>query len=98
MLNHFDAEIKLRAVAQTLTNGLYTATVTETAVWADVQSVKRQEFYSALTAGVSADIVFVVNVVDYDGQTEIEYGGKVYKVQRSYQTDIDHIELTCTRG
>lgn len=97
MRNHFDAEIKLCKVVKGYSGGFPTETETKTDAWADVQSVKRQEFYAAQSAGVQADIVFVVNAIDFDEHTRVEHGGKVYEIKRAYQTDIDHVELTCER-
>jgi SPP1 family predicted phage head-tail adaptor len=95
---YFSDRITLRTVTSTLTNGIYTDANVDTVVWADKRSVKRQEFYSALAAGRSADIVFAVNADDYKNQTVVVYGGLVYSVMRSYQTSPDEIELTCVRG
>ena len=95
---YFSDRIKLRTVTSTFVDGIYTDTATTKEVWADVQSAKRSEFYSALSAGQRVDIVFVVNTDDYTEQTEVEYRSKVYKVLRVYQTTPDYIELTCTRG
>lgn len=85
-------------MTKTLANGAYSTTYSDKEVWADRRSVKRQEFYSALAAGRSADVVFGVQADDYAGQTEVTYDGQSYKVLRSYQTGPDEVELTCTRG
>lgn len=103
-------EITLRAITRTQSaSGYPVETVTETTVYADVMSVKRSEFYSAGAAGMRADIVFIINADEYDGQTEIEYNGSIYNVVRTYQMaesrtsantyggDINRIELTCAR-
>jgi len=97
MLNHFDAEVNLCKVVKGYSGGFPTETETKTAVWADVQSVKRQEFYAAQSAGVQADIVFVVNTLDFDEHTRVEHDGKTYEIKRAYQTGLDHVELTCAR-
>jgi SPP1 family predicted phage head-tail adaptor len=95
---YFSDRITLRAVTSTLTNGIYVDANTDTEVWADKRSVKRQEFYSALAAGRSADIVFGVHADDYSNQSVVVYNNLIYKVLRSYQTSPDEIELTCVRG
>lgn len=95
---YYSDRLTLRTVTKTLANGAYTTTYTDKEVWADRRSVKRQEFYSALAAGRSADIVFAVHADDYANQTEVTYDGQSYKVLRSYQTWLDEVELTCTRG
>lgn len=95
---YYSDRITLRTVTKTLANGAYTTTYSDKEVWADRRSVKRQEFYSALAAGRSADIVFAVHADDYANQAEVTYDGQSYKVLRSYQTGPDEVELTCTRG
>ena len=95
---YFSDRITLRAATKTLSGGSYTTTYVDTTVWADKRSVRRQEFYSALAAGRSADVVFAVHADDYADQTEVTYDGQNYKVLRSYQTGPDEVELTCTRG
>lgn len=69
---------------------------TESEVYADVKSVTRTEFYDAMRAGVSASIVFHISFHDYENQRIAEYNGTRYKVERTYRTDADHIELTCS--
>lgn len=67
----------------------------EKQVFADVKSVSRNEFYSAMQAGVKATAIFVVNAFDYSDESEIEYNSKRYTVVRSYQTNLNDVELTC---
>lgn len=95
---YFSDRITLRAVTSTLAGGIYVDTNVDKVVWADKRSVKRQEFYSALAAGRSADVVFGVHADDYSDQTIVLYNNLTYKVMRSYQTSPDEIELTCVRG
>lgn len=103
-------EIVLRAKTTTQgANGYPVETVTESAVYADVVSVTRAEHYAAQGAGTRADVVFVVATDEYDGETEVEYGGKVYDVarthvrmearttQRNYRADSTRVELICRR-
>lgn len=97
MLNHFDEPIQLRTVTETITNGYPTQIVTSRSVWAERKTAKRAEFYSALAVNVRADVVFVVNIIDYENEQEIECGGEIYDVIRTYQNTLDHIELTCQR-
>lgn len=98
MKNHFDSEIKLRKITYSVdSQGFPTESVTETAVYADTNSVKRSDFYSAEANGHKVSLTFTVNVCDYSDQQEIKYDNKIYTVVRSYQTDLDHIELICER-
>lgn len=53
----------------------------------------RVEFFEASRSGLRPSYQFNVNPLDYKGETEIEYEGKVYTVYRTYQPDADTIEL-----
>lgn len=97
MLHHFDERIFLTAVHSGVENGFPVEVLEETEVWADRKSVSRQEFYQAQQAGVRADVVFVVNALDYAEQSLVRVGSVYYDVTRSYQTELDKIELTCTK-
>jgi SPP1 family predicted phage head-tail adaptor len=77
-------------------NGAATLTNADKLVYADIQSVKRQEFYAAQAAGVRADILFRVNEDEYSGEMTVLYDSVAYKVSRMY-TDKGRVELTCTR-
>lgn len=98
---YFSDRITLRRVKTEIVNGFSTELKPEAEkeVWADKQSVRRTEFYAADKVGRKVDAVFIVNAVDYDGETEIEWNGKIYDVVREYQppNNIDKIELTCAR-
>lgn len=68
---------------------------TEKLVYAECKSVTRTEFYSAMQAGVTAVVVFVINSLEYEGELKVEYKGKKYSVIRTYQANADDIELVC---
>lgn len=65
-------------------------------VFAKTKSVTRTEFYSAMHAGISAEIAFVVNDSEYDGENAVEYNGKMYHVIRTYSANTLDIELMCS--
>lgn len=99
MLNHFDDQIKLRTVTHPIVNGFSTDAVNEALVWAEKKSVGSTEFYKAAQIGVKTDVIFAINICDYNNQTEVDYNGEIYAVIRSYQLPKfpDHIELTCQK-
>lgn len=75
----------------------YTVTTESTKeVYADIKSVKRDEFYKALRSGITAAIVCRIFAHDYNGQRLIDYAGIRYKVERAYSTTPDFVELTCS--
>ena len=79
-------------------DGYPTETTTSTTVYADVRSVGYREFYSAQADTMRAEIVFLVNPDDYDGQTQLTYGSKKYHVIRTYTAPRGYTELHCARG
>ena len=75
--------------------------VTETArtVFCTVRSVTRNEFYSAMNAGVQPEWVFVLTLAeDYQGERVVRYKEQKLRVVRTYVTSDDGIEITCERS
>ena len=77
-------------------------------VLCDVLSVTRSEHYQAAAHGLKPEIVFVVNRYEYQGEKEVEFEGRGYRVMRTYRAsqgpsaryakqigDIDAMELVC---
>lgn len=75
-------------------DGFSKVAVQITEVFADVQSVKRSEFYEALRSGIAMDITFKVRSVDYDRQKYVMWEGVWYRVVRDYRAE-DWTELNC---
>lgn len=70
---------------------------TRTTVFANKKSVGFNEFFKARLAGYTEELKFDVFTVEYDGQTLAEYGGKRYKILRTYvdpKTEGEYTELT----
>lgn len=60
-------------------------TPTETEVFAEIRSVKMNEFYTALNDGIQPQFIFVLtDYSDYDDQKLIRYDGELYDVVRTY--------------
>lgn len=62
--------------------------------WADLRSVRREEFYKAAAAGKAAAAIFAVHPEDYHGETCLRHHGRLYDVMRTYDKG-NEIELTC---
>ncbi|MCD8200371.1 MAG: phage head closure protein [Coriobacteriaceae bacterium] len=77
-------------------NGYIVSEETKTEVYADIRSVGRTEFYDAMRSGITVSIIFRIRPYDYSDERLVEYGGKRYHVERTYQTDPDHLEMTCS--
>lgn len=75
-----------------------TSSFTLTKRYAKKQSIRTNEFYSAVESGITPSIEFVMKRLDYDGQTELNYNGKRYAVIRTIdpKNKFD-IVLVCAR-
>lgn len=62
-------------------------------VFCQVQSVSRQEFFSAGAQGLRPALVFVMFEPDYKGEEIVDYNGVRYTIYRSYIRRDDMIEL-----
>ncbi len=51
--------------------------------YAKKQSVRTNEFYSAVETGLTPSVEFVMKRLDYDGQTELNWNNKRYSVIRT---------------
>lgn len=65
-------------------------------VYADVKSPTRTEFYQSYKAGLKASIVFKVYTDELADAEEVMYNGKRYRIIRTYMTDANYTELTCS--
>lgn len=90
--------VTLEAVTHgTDTEGYPAETVVSTEVFADVQSVKRSEFYAAKQIGVDLAITVKLRASDYDDQERLVWNGKRYKVERAYTEAREMYELECSK-
>ena len=62
-----------------------------------LQSIGRNEFYSASTAGLKPEKIFVIHGYEYNYESLIEFEGKRYSVIRTYANDFEEMELVCER-
>lgn len=67
------------------------------AVLCNVSSVGRNEFYSAAVKGMKPEMVFVINIYDYEKESQVEYEEQKYRVIRDYKINSEEIELTCEK-
>ena len=76
-------------------------TITESVrdVLAEVRSVTRSEYYTALNAGVQPELVFKLTLdADYQGEHFLRYGNQKFRVVRTYLTNDGGIEITAERS
>lgn len=75
--------------------------ITETArqVYAEIRSATRNEYYTALTAGIQPSYVFKLTADgDYRNERYLRYQGLKYSIARTYLTRDGGIELTAERS
>lgn len=71
---------------------------TKRMVYCTVRSVSRSEVYAAKSSGLDPQLVFVLSdYLEYDGEPQLEYQGRRYKVIRTYVNN-QQIEITVERG
>lgn len=77
---------------------IVTSSFSLTKRYAKKQSVRTNEFYSAVESGLTPSIEFVMKRLDYDGQTELNWNNKRYSVIRTIdpKNKFD-IVLVCAR-
>lgn len=75
-----------------------TSSFTLTKRYAKKQSVRTNEYYSAVETGLTPSVEFVMKRLDYDGQTELDYNNKRYMVIRTIDPKNKYdIVLVCAR-
>lgn len=69
---------------------------TERMVFANKKSTKYTEFYLAQQADLQAEVIFRINLFDYQDEQIIKHNDKYYSVIRAFERG-DFIELTCQK-
>lgn len=77
---------------------IVTSSFTLTKRYAKKQSVRTNEFYSAVESGLTPSVEFVMKRLDYDGQLELQWNNKRYSIIRTVdpKNKFD-IVLVCAR-
>lgn len=71
--------------------------VTETDVYARVESVSASEFFDAGQNGLKPEYRFTVSAWEYGDEEELSYNGRLYSIYRTYRRSLDLIELYAER-
>lgn len=69
-----------------------------TSILCKVDSIGRNEFYSAASSDLKPEIVFTIHKYEYANERKVEFEGKKYSVLRTYAVNFEEIELTCERS
>ena len=68
-----------------------------TSVYAQIESISRQEFFAAAETGLKPSAKAVVWEDEYDGQPEARIGGKAFSIYRTYSVpSTGRVELYLT--
>jgi len=67
---------------------------TKREVFANKKSIRQSEFYQAAAAGLKPEFYFDVRSVEYEGEQELEYEGRIYEIIRTFDKG-EYIELIC---
>lgn len=70
-----------------------TTKVNEVVVWAKRQPVTRSDFYESGQAGIRLEEIFVIHPYEYSGQNFVLYNNKRFRVVRTYEKDLEEMEL-----
>lgn len=62
-----------------------------------VEPIYQKEFYAANQQGIRPSKKLVISNLNYDGEEELEYMGKTYKVIRTQNPKLDELEMICER-
>lgn len=89
-------QITLISVTREYIKGQEEKTENKWTVNADVKSPTRAEFYQSYKAGLKASVVFKVYTDELGNAEEVLYNGKRYRIIRTYMTDVNYTEITCS--
>ena len=77
--------------------GVWHEETTARAVFCNVQSVTRNEFFEGGRNGLNPQYEFTVFFADYTGETIVEFEGETYAVYRTFRRRDDTLELYVER-
>ena len=69
----------------------------ESQVFVQVSSVTASEWFEGGRSGLNPELRFTMFRYDYNGEEELKYNGKYYRIYRTYLGRNDSIELYCER-
>lgn len=75
---------------------IYTSSRTE--IPATSVPVTRAAYYTAAQAGIELSYEFIINPVEYSGESLVEFDGKRLKVDRTYKRNEDELEVYCSNS
>lgn len=87
-------KIYLQTITYTVDSiGQRQETISETEVFASLESVSMTEYFQAGVIGLKPDLKFTVRLNEYSGQENLRYKSDVYSIYRTYRRKDGRIEL-----
>lgn len=77
--------------------GVQRETTSERKIYVQVDSVSLSEFFEGGRSGLNPELRFTAFRFDYNGEEEIKYNGKYYRIYRTYFGRNDTVELYAER-
>lgn len=77
-------------------NGVEEQRFTKNEVYCNEKSVSCNEFYKSSQTGNIIKYVLEIKQVDYNKEPYVFYDGELYKIERTYKTNKEDIELHLT--
>lgn len=72
-------------------------TPSERQVFVNKKSVRQNEYYQSLSQGLKPELMLEVRSIDYEGEEELEFNDKKYRVMRTYDRNGEITELICEK-
>lgn len=69
----------------------------ERVVFAKRKSITQSEFYEADRNGYKLAYKFIIKTYEYQGEKYILYHEQKYKIERTYESDTENLELVCSK-
>ena len=64
-------------------------------IFVNKKSVRQNEYYQALSAGLNPEIMIEVRSIDYEDEKDLKYNNKNYNIMRVYDKNGETTELIC---
>lgn len=72
-------------------------TPSERQVFVNKKSVRQNEYYQSLSAGLKPELMLEIRSIDYNNEEELEFDDKKYRVMRTFERKGEITELICEK-
>ncbi len=64
--------------------------------FAEEKSIRQSEHYQAGANGLKLEKTFIIWILEYNQESELEHEGITYSIERTFKKDRKEMELICT--